>query len=86
MCIKTQKILSLQDTSSKYFETRRVTSRTELLEWQELHEPKAKRNFGYSWIKILGAKAFNKLPKVISQIKTEKGFKRAVNLQLLTSY
>ncbi len=52
----------------------------------DIHIPKANNNFGYNSIKISGAKAYNQLPKDVRYIKTEKDFKNAVKMILLSNH
>ena len=52
----------------------------------DIHIPKANNNFGYNSIKISGAKVYNQLPKDVWNIKTEKAFKNAFKMILLSNY
>ncbi len=52
----------------------------------DLHIPKANNNFGYNSIKISSAKAYNQLPKDVRNTRTEKAFKSAVKMILLSNY
>ncbi len=81
-----QKNHSIPDAFNNYFVPRSAIHNSDTRGAIELHIPKAKNNFGLSSIKVVGAKTFNKLPRDISTVKTEKGFKRAVKLQLLANY
>ncbi len=51
-----------------------------------LHRSKAKTNYSYDSVKVLGAKLFNQLPEDLKKVKSEKELKKLVKNYLLSKY
>ncbi len=76
----------LRITFKEYFKVRNKIHNRDTRNNKKLNILKAKTNYGYNSIKVIGSKIYNQVPEDLKNVETEKKLKQLVKIYLLSKY